>query len=207
MDFAIALKGHELTYDDELHAYYVDGIIVPSITQLLKLKFGKKYEGVSTGVMRRAAERGTEMHTKVELFCRFGLDDGSEEVRNFKFLMKQYGMTVKANEIPVILFDKGSPFAAGRLDLVLEKDDNLGLGDLKRTATLDKEYLAYQLNIYRRAYQQCYDSSIEFLCGIHLREDKRKLVALPIQEKLVDEMINNWKEKTNEFSSDERQAD
>ena len=65
----------------------------------------------------------------------------------------------------------------------------IGLGDLKRTATLDKEYLAYQLNLYRIGYQQCYDAEISFLKGIHLREDTRKVVDLPINEYMAMQFL------------------
>lgn len=204
MDWGIALKGHELVFVEDTHQYFVDGLPLPSITQMLKLKFGGKYDGVSSGVLRRAAEAGTKMHEAVEGYVVFGAEDGSTELRNFKFLMKQYGMVPENSEIPVILFDGDEPIAAGRLDLVLKRGAEYGLGDLKRTAVLDKEYLTYQLNIYRRAFQQCYGTEITFLAGIHLREDKRKLVQLPINENIVDEIIE--KEKANEHSNNERET-
>ena len=37
------IKGHTLEYIDEIHQYLVDGKCVPSITQILKIKFFKKY--------------------------------------------------------------------------------------------------------------------------------------------------------------------
>ena len=84
------------------------------------------------------------------------------------------------------------PVSAGRLDLVLMMDDKTGLADIKRTSTLDKEYLAYQLNLYRIAYQQCYGVQIDFLKGLHLREDVRKFVNIPIKESLAWELIEEF---------------
>lgn len=204
MNWTIGLKGHCLNFIEETHQYLIDGVEVPSITQMLKLKFGKKYDGVSESVLYKAAERGTQMHEAIEGYVTFGAEDESTELRNFKFLMKQYKMSPIASEIPVILFDGDEPIAAGRLDLVLERDGEKGLGDLKRTAVLDREYLAYQLNLYRRAYQQCYDTKISFLAGIHLREDKRKLIQLPINDYIVDEIIA--KEKDYEYYNFERET-
>ena len=85
------------------------------------------------------------------------------------------------NEVPVILFYDDEPVSAGRLDLVLRMDGKIGLGDIKRTSTLDKEYLCHQLNLYRIAYTQSYGIDIDFLRGIHLREDTRKFVNIPIK--------------------------
>lgn len=199
-DYLTILNGKIFDYEAETHTYKIDGVPVPSITQLLAVKFGHKYDGIPEGTLQRAADAGTRMHEAIEDYITEQKEDGSEELRNFKFLMKQYEMTPVSSEIPVILYDKGKPFAAGRFDLLLEKDGNYGLGDLKHTATLDKEYLAYQLNLYKAAYEQTYlytNHKIEFLVGIHLRGEKRKLVALPINYTLTDEIITEWRKNND----------
>ena len=202
MDYAIALKGHCLEYYDAEHLYLVDGVIVPSITTILKSKFGGKYDQVSKATLQRASEAGTAVHDAIERFCKGGAESDLPEVRNFKFLKKQYGFNVLGNEIPVILFDKaGDPISAGRLDLVLSMDGKVGGADIKRTSTLDKEYLGYQLNLYRIAYRQCYETEWEFLKGIHLREDVRKMIDIPINEEKAWDLIEKYKEAGNDRSS------
>lgn len=186
------IAGHALEYYDEDHIYICDGVVVPSITQILKVKFGNKYNRVSGAVLSRAAEKGTAVHSAIEEYCKRGTESELPELRGFKFLMKHYNFTVRNNEVPVILFRYNVPIAAGRLDLVLEIDGKIGLADIKRTATLDKEYLAYQLNLYRIAYQQCYETQIEFLKGLHLREDTRKFVDIPINEEIPLELVKDY---------------
>jgi hypothetical protein len=187
------IKGHVLEYIDETHTYLVNGLIVPSITQILKIKFGNKYNNVSKEVLDKAAEQGTAVHEAIEKLCKTGETSDLKEVRNFMFLQKHYKFNAINNEVPIILFRNDEPVAAGRLDLVLEMDNKLGLGDIKRTSVLDKEYLTYQLNLYRIGYKQSYDIEAEFLKGLHLREDTRKFVNIPINEnialKLVDEYL------------------
>ena len=191
------IAGHTLEYYDEDHLYICDGVIVPSITQILKVKFGSKYNRVSGAVLSRAAEKGTAVHSAIEEYCKHGTESKLPELRGFKFLMKNYKFTVMDNEVPVILFRDDVPIAAGRLDLVLEIDGKIGLADIKRTATLDKEYLAYQLNLYRTAYQQCYTTPIEFLKGVHLREDTRKFVDIPINEEIPLELVKEYERLNN----------
>lgn len=186
------IAGHVLEYFDDTHEYLVDGVLVPSITQILKIKFGNKYDGVSQKVLNRAAEKGTEVHEAIERYCKTGESSDLKEVRNFKFLQKQYKFEVLDNEVPIILFLDDEPVAAGRLDLVLKLDNKIGGGDIKRTATLDKEYLAYQLNLYRIGYRQCYGVEWEFLKGIHLRDDTRKFLNIPINEKMALELVENF---------------
>lgn len=199
------IAGHDLEYLDSEHIYLVDGVIVPSITQILKVKFGKKYDGISERTLQNASDLGTQTHEAIERYCKTGEETDLKELRNFKFLQNQYKFTVLENEIPVILFKDDEAISAGRLDMVIEIPsangmtiNPVGLADIKRTSALDKNYLAYQLNLYRIAYQQCYNTEIEFLRGIHLREDVRKFVEIPINEEfawqLIDEFLKENKE-------------
>ena len=144
---AWTIAGHDLEYFDDSHTYLVDAVIVPSITQILKIRFGKKYQSVDDATLQRASEAGTAVHEAIERYCKDGTESDFKEVRNFKFLQKQYKFNVLENEVPVILFKDDEPVCAGRLDLVLDIDGQTILGDIKRTSTLDKEYLSYQLNL------------------------------------------------------------
>lgn len=189
------IKDYIVEYIDEIHQYLVDGVCVPSITQILKIKFGKKYSNVNDNVLKNASEKGTQVHNAIEKLCKTGEVEELKEVKNFMFLQKHYKFEVIDNEVPVILFKNGKPIACGRLDLVLKIDDSIGGGDIKRTSVLDKEYLAYQLNLYRIAYKQCYGVNWKFLKGIHLREDVRKFVDIPINEEMAWNLVEEYLEK------------
>lgn len=191
-DFSTEISGHSLEYIDDTHTYLVDGVIVPSITALCKKRLGDRYPGIPRAVLRKAADRGTEIHKAVETFCKTGMAD-REEVFGFRTLVRVYGIIVKSNEIPVILFDGDEPIAAGRLDLVIERGGRKGIADIKTTARLDREYLAVQLNLYAKAYEQSYGEHIELLAGIHLRGDKAKWTEIPINREFVDELIKELK--------------
>lgn len=198
------INGHILEFLPGSHTYIIDGVIRPSITQMLKYKFGNKYANVDPETLKEAAEAGTRVHEAIEALCRTErelqttateyTEDTIPEVQNFIFLRNHYKFEVLENEVPVILEDKkGEIIAAGRLDLVLKIDGKIGGADIKRTATLDKEYLAHQLNLYRIAYRQTYGIEWEFLRGVHLREEKRKFVNIPIKEKQIWQFIEEWK--------------
>lgn len=174
------INNRTLEYDDETHTYLVDGIIVPSVTQLLGRKFGHKYDDVDAGVLRKAAERGTMIHKAIEDYCKSGVGD-SMEVKDFAFLQKYHKFTVVQNELPIIL-DIGGDTFAGRLDLIISFDNVLAVADIKTTSTLDKEYLGHQLGLYRLGAMQSYGYDIQKVYGIHLRDGKRKLVEIPVKE-------------------------
>lgn len=192
-DFTEIINNHTLEFLDDEHLYIVDGIIVPSVTEILKVKFGNKYANVDGEVLKRAANEGTQVHEMIELYCKTGIvDDDCEEVRNFDFLKKHYGFDIQRCEAPVILFDDGTPIAAGRFDLELNMDGKMGGGDIKRTSTLDKEYLTYQLNLYRIGVMQSYGVTWEFLRGIHLRGKTRRFVEIPINEEMAINLIKEY---------------
>ena len=188
------IGGHDLEYMDDIHQYIVDGEMVSSITQMLKFRFKNKYASVDAMTLQRASIKGTETHKAIEEYCKTGAESDLKEVRNFKFLQSQYNFTVLENEVPVILSLDGHPISAGRLDMVIDMDGQTGLADIKRTSTLDKEYLALQLNLYRIAYCQTYGIVAEFLRGIHLREDVRKFVAIPVNERMAWNFVDEWRE-------------
>ncbi len=197
MDFTAEIKGHTLEYFDDEHMYLVDGLIVPSITQMLKIKFGGRYASIDKDVLKRASDAGTAVHEAIEKFCVYGTESNLKEVRNFNFLKKKYGFEVIDNEVPVILFKDDEPISAGRLDLVLHMDGEIGGADIKRTSNLDKEYLFYQLNLYRIGYQQCYGEEWQFLRGIHLKDDIRKFVKIPINAELAWQLVEEYLEANN----------
>ena len=188
------INGYTLEYLDDEHIYLVDGVIIPSVTQILQTKFSSKYDNVSKQMLNNAAEKGTAVHKAIEKYCKTGEAEDMKEVRNFKFLQKKYKFNVLGNEVPIILFKDDIPIAAGRLDLVIDLDGKVGGADIKRTATLDKQYLAYQLNLYRIGYRQCYGVEWEFLKGIHLREDTRKFVNIPVNENMAWQLVHDYLE-------------
>ena len=195
------INGHTLEYIDDGHIYVYEGEVIPSITQAMKVRFGKKYEGIDKATLQRASDMGTAIHKAIEEWCKTGAESDYQEVRNFKFLLDKHEMKTVNNEVPVILYKDGEALLAGRLDLVIKSTKNgcVGLADIKRTSTLDKEYLGYQLNLYRIAYQQCYGDHISFLRGIHLREDIRKMVNIPINEKLAWDLVNEWRNQNGDL--------
>lgn len=191
-DFTTEIQGRTLEYIDESHTYVVDGIVVPSITTVLRKELGEKYDKVPVAVLKKAADLGTLLHEQIERYCKTGDTYGCmPEVQNFRFLMSHYGFEPVKNEVPLILFDKDqNPVAAGRCDLVLKMNGVLIGADIKRTSALDKQYLTGQLNLYRRAYFQSYNELWDELRGVWLHgSEKRKFVQLPINETWVDEVV------------------
>lgn len=192
------LKGHKVEYDDKTHSYFVDDVEVPSITQIMKIDFGHKYDDVDEEVLRNASERGTFIHNAIENYCKTGEEINVIELKGFKMLQRKNDFDILQNEIPIVLFRNDEPVACGRLDCVLLEEGKTGLGDIKTTYELDIDYLKTQLNLYKLGYEQTYGEEIEFLRGIHLRKTTAEYVEIPMDKGIAEDILNRYFEGVEE---------
>lgn len=186
------IKGGTLEYFDDTHTYLYDGLMLPSVTQILGVKYKNDYASVPPAVLENASKRGTAVHKAIENYNNSGYDDGSEAVRNFRFLQKQYGFEVLDSELPIVLFKDDMPIACGRLDMTMLIDGQTGIADIKTVSALNKEKIAYQLNLYRIGLMQSYGVDAKFLKIIHLRDGIRKFIDSPVNEGMAWEIIEEY---------------
>lgn len=186
------IAGHDVEYFDDTHTYLVDGIITPSITQIIhKLpEFKNMYKNVSRETLARASAKGTAMHKTIQEYCEWLKESDMPELQGFKTLEHAYNFKVLENEKPLLLFDnEGQPLACGRMDLLIRvtetAKDNAqyktmfpAIADLKRMSNLNKEYLTWQLNLYRTAYEQDTGNKIKKLYGIRLKNNDQQMVEI-----------------------------
>lgn len=143
-------------YDDKNHAYYVNGIQVPSVTQMLHYLFPNKYKGVSSEVLSNKANYGTEIHNLVEKVNNLNItnpldvlslecSDGKMKtsIINYINIKNKYKFEVLKQELIVY-----NNYVAGRFDILSRMNNKKCLMDIKTTSSLDKEYLSWQLSLY-----------------------------------------------------------
>lgn len=205
------LRGHCLEYDDDSHLYICDGVIVPSVTTLLKRRFPRKYANVPQFVLNRAAYLGSTLHGAIEHAEQTG-DAASyqlldyekrieDEFKSYLRLKERYEFKVDGNELPLVIPYKGEIVAAGRMDLLLtDREGRFGIGDIKRTAKLDEQYLAWQLVLYDFGVRYCYNIEPEFHTCVWLREKESAYryikVNPPLAERFLEEV---WNENQSEI--------
>lgn len=140
-----------IEYIDEEHLYLVDGVLVPSVTQLLHKLFPNKYKNVPQYILDKKAIYGSKVHKAIEELESNKLD--KKEIKEFYIqlsineyfrLKKKYEINVLEQE-QIIHYKK---YFAGRFDMVAIINGELCLCDIKTTAELDKEYLSWQLSMY-----------------------------------------------------------
>ena len=185
------INGHYLEFDEEGHTYICDGVVVPSVTTILKAMFDD-YAHVSRSVLEQAREKGTALHEAIEIYEKTGKESDLKEFKNYLFLKRHFGFKNISNELPIIYEEDGRVLFAGRLDQIIEKDGKLGINDFKRVSAPNKEKNAYQLNLYKLAYEQSYQKQINNLSFMQLREDTRRYYPLPIDEEATRNLLKNY---------------
>lgn len=193
------INGHIVEFIPETHQYLVDGVLTPCVSNILAYKFND-YGTVSREILQRASERGTELHEAIESYEQKGTPCELREFKNYLFLKKHHGFTNIANEVPVIYEKDGTVLFVGTLDQIIELDGKCGINDFKRVSAPNKLKIAYQLNLYKLAYEQTYNKTVDFLSYTHLRETVRKFNMLPINEEVTLNLLNEFleSEKQNE---------
>ena len=185
------INGRTVEFDPENHIYIVDGLIVPSVTQILGKAFND-YARISERILQEASEKGVALHKAIEIYEKTGQESDLKEFRNYLFLKRYNGIENISNEIPVIHEENGKVLFAGQLDQIYRIEDCYGINDFKRVSAPNKEKITYQLNLYKIAYEQSYHKQIQVLSFMQLREDTRRFTPLPINEKSAKNLLKNY---------------
>lgn len=188
-------NGQIITFRASDHKYFVNGKEVPSITQLLDIKYGSNYGYVKPDILKMAADYGTEVHNQLEYFINKRKKDPScsieseyKEVKNyFSHIEPFYKVRPIMNEKVVALYNsKKEIVACGRFDMICYLLDNISLVDFKTTSSINRQHVTGQLNLYlTAAYQSGYIDTTNLKLGIiHLVGDKSRFIPIV---KLSDE--------------------
>lgn len=178
-----------VVFDKESHTYTYNGRQLSGVTSMLSRQlFSDKYSGVSENVLRRAAERGSRIHSLCELADRTGIAD-TPEADDYLSLCHGYGL--KYVESEYLVSDLTN--YASCIDKVYagSADNKYWLGDIKTTYSLDKEYLSWQLSVYAYLFElQNPGCEVERLFGIWLRPEHKEITDVSrIDSSVIKELL------------------
>ena len=198
-----------ITFLEEPHIYLVDGVITPSVSEILHFIFPDKYKGVDKKTLNKKAEYGTTIHESIEMYennlKEMFYEDAFEDTIHEKKLtyiqeasLKQYLKLKKENEIKVIEQEQMIHYKdkyAGRFDMIAQVGSDMCLCDIKTTAELDIEYLSWQLSLYEFAYGKKFDR----LYAIWLpKKELGKLVEIKRKkESEILKLIENYEDNSS----------
>ena len=143
----------KITFIEEGH-YYLNskGVIIPSVSELIRFKFPNQYEGVPERILKNKASYGTKLHSLVEdLFLG---KTTLEEINSKKIdpnlkvscaqaeeLRKKWCIFIQDSEQIISYQDR----YAGTYDLRDMQDEII---DIKTTTEIHEDWIQLQLSLY-----------------------------------------------------------
>ena len=157
-----------VVFNAEHHTYTLDGKELSGITSIIsKYLFPNQYSNVSESVLNAARERGSIVHTDLEMEFN-GLTSNSPEVVAYRELAKKHKIKQIAAEYVVTDYKS----IATCIDSVAYVNGELSLIDYKTTATLNIEYLRWQLSLESLMFTMVNQSSVSKAYAVHLPKPK-----------------------------------
>ena len=144
-----------IEFIEDSHQYLCDGVLIPSVSELIRFRFTDAYKGIPEKILKKKASYGTKVHDYIERFIKgeFTLEDLNKKkidpdikiaVENFEYHRKMWAFHIK--DMERIVDYKGR--YAGMFDLLTIDDYVI---DIKTTSELHEEWLKYQLSLYALA--------------------------------------------------------
>lgn len=156
-----------LTFDAASHTYYLDGMGVPSVTQILRAMGLIDFSGVPDYYLLAARDRGSKVHRMLHYYDDGDLDEGGLDpalapyLTAYRRFRADSGFTPDLIEHPV--YSETWKYA-GTLDRTGQMNGRPTLIDFK-SGGLDK-WVALQTAAYADCLEGCY-----VRCGLQLRRD------------------------------------
>ena len=171
------LTKSQVVFNPDGHTYMLGDKELSGITSVISRQlFPDKYRGVPGHVLRKAAERGTMVHSICELVDDMGITHDSDEAQGYKVLEEDWGLRYECSEY---LVSDNEGYASCIDKVYRENETDFTLGDIKTTYVLDKEYVRWQLSIYAYLFElQNPGCNAVRLIGIWLRGKNHEIVEV-----------------------------
>lgn len=177
----------QVIFNPDEHTYMLGDKGLSGITSVIRRQlFPDKYRDVPEDVLRKAAERGTMIHSICELVDDMGISHDSDEAQGYKELKDDWGLRYECSEY---LVSDNEHYASCIDKVYRENETDFTLGDIKTTYVLDKESVRWQLSIYAYLFElQNPGCKAVRLIGIWLRAKNHEIVEV---ERIPSEVVVN----------------
>lgn len=168
----------QLLFFDQGHKYTLDGVELPSVSELCRFLSREVYGTVAQYTLDQAAERGTKVHKACEALDVYGKVEVSEDFLPYVNAYLQFRREHDAqwNMVERSIAHQSERYA-GTVDRYGTLDGVKALVDLKTTYTVHKRLAIAQLNLYRWMIE-AEGHPVEKQYILHLKKDGYKLVEI-----------------------------
>lgn len=182
----ISANHNEIIFDELSHTYTLNGVVLPSVTQVMKRLSKEYYTDINQAVIEKAGKRGTKVHQAIELYETMGVYD--EQVKDYVLQYLRAKSAYKFTPIKQELMLTNGIYC-GTVDMIANMNDKLVLIDLKATSKINDILVEVQLAGYRQLLS---DNGIEVedCYVLHLTNKSAKLKKIRHNETLWKELLD-----------------
>lgn len=149
----VRLNKSGVAFDKESHTYHLNGVCLGGVTAIVKWMYPDTYKDIPQSVLQKAAEYGSMVHSKCELYDRLQIAD-EDVVKDYAGLKEALKLRTVANEYLV----SDEKAIASSIDVVLQEIDGedadvFPLADIKTTSKIHFENVRLQLSIYAYLFE------------------------------------------------------
>lgn len=176
----------DVEFIEETHNYLLNGVLLPSVSEIIQWHLGDKYSNVPLHILVTAQVYGTRVHEAIEKYVKtLEVDEYAEEVSKYAELEAKYNIEITETE-QIITY--GYQYA-GRFDMIGTVNGDPALIDIKTTYRVNKDHLALQLGFYRMALQR----PLKCFCAWIPKKGNPKLIEIePTPEEELKEIVHAY---------------
>ena len=181
-----------LVFYDQTHTYTVDGVEIPSVSELTRFISREVYKDVQQFALDAAATRGTNVHKATEALDKFGSVEVDDEALPYLKAYLAFRKENKPDWEKIEWSVHNGLLYAGTIDRYGTIGEKHVIVDIKTTARISKGhrvlYTAGQ-NLYRMAIE--HEFPVDAIYVLQLKKDGTyKLIELEIQNELAEACIS-----------------
>lgn len=189
----------DLIFHEQGHVYMLDGVVLPSVSELCRFLTREVYQDAPKWAMEAAAERGTAVHKAAQQLDAGGSCEIEEAYLPY---LSAYKAFLNAHKVSWTLIETPMyhPILsyAGTIDRYGLVDGKWTLVELKTSSVLQHVLVRAQTNLYRLMLIEK-DLPVEQICALHLKkEGKYRFASVQIDEGIARSLLclhNNLKKK------------
>lgn len=182
-----------IEFIEDTHTYLVDGVIKPSVSEIMKPLSSEYYKEINEDILNKACERGSAIHKATEDIDQDKEYEIEDKWNDYVFQYKKF-KALRKPKIKSVEQQLTNGEYCGTIDRIMEIDGDIWLIDIKTSAKINDILVAVQLGGYKGLKGK---RKIDKYGVLHLTKTGFKLVEITTREDVFNALLTIWKYQNN----------
>ena len=163
-----------LKFNEEKHQYFLDGIPIPSVSEIIKPIHDKIYKDINKNTLEIASDKGIRVHRAIEFMSKYSLNKFDEDIVGYVNAYKKFrndNPTWELLHSELRTYNKALLYGM-TIDEVYQTEKGIVICDLKTTSTTHLGAWSVQLSAYKAGFEsQYWDDKITDIYVLQIFKD------------------------------------